>query len=324
MKKFVLLLLFIMPIALVVIISFAGRVVSFTQYIKVESMQIFCTDDQEFELLASSNRENTKLRTIKKGERLNLDIIFKPNISTNKKFSVQIDATNHISVIEYNNRITLLAEQITETPKTITVISNDSRSVKTKFNIMVLPNGAEEIILSKLVIQLYKGEIKEIAGLITATVLPVGVAGEIVWSIEDTSVADFSADYQTNIIAKKAGTTKLTAAIAGSGLTAECTLVVTDAPPPVSFDIPLDELYVLSNTERENGFDLTTKLLLNGVSINEIQFSIIYPAVDAHLRAEIHGNILRRTGGGAVIVRATVLLANEEYGGVYADMTIQV
>jgi hypothetical protein len=270
------------------------------------------------DLIASSKRTDIKLQTVKKGEKLDLDIIIKPDISTDKRLLFQIDSPDYLSVAENTNN--LIAEEVTPTPITVTVTSNDNRSVKAKFSIMVEPNGVESIVLSKSLIKLYKGESKEIAGLITVTALPVGVSNAVVWRVENPAVADLSAAYPTYIVAKNAGETKLIAAAVDGVKTAECTVIVVENELPISFTVPADQFYAPTQEEKADGLNLINLLSFNEeINITDISFAITNNTTVAAL----NGSVLSWKGtGGWVIVRATVLSENTEYDGLYAEIRL--
>lgn len=189
MKKFIIILLLILPIFLMVTISIAGRIFSYLTYISVERVEIVDVDNNPIETL-----------TISKGEEITLNVKIYPELANNKQLTyisldttiVEVDSNGVVKGVDYGYTEVIVKSLDTDVTDKIGVVVDasevESVDIKTKQG-----QSIEEI------------EINLYASMeLTAIVYPIQLPSEkknITWSTSDSTYVDV--DQNGKITAKK-------------------------------------------------------------------------------------------------------------------------
>ena len=183
MKKFIIILLLILPIFLMVTISIAGRIFSYLTYISVDRVEIVDVDNNPIETL-----------TIGKGEEITLNVNIYPELANNKKLSfVSLDET--IATIDSLGVLKGVDYGYTEV-----IVKSLDTDVTDKIGVIVEASEVEsvDIYLEEKEIYLYQSYT------LSAIVYPIQLPSEkktIVWSSSDPTYVEV--DQNGKITAKK-------------------------------------------------------------------------------------------------------------------------
>lgn len=183
MKKFIIILLLILPIFLMVTISIAGRIFSYLTYISVDRVEIVDVDDNSIDTL-----------TIGKGEEITLNVKIYPELANNKKLTyISLDET--IATIDSLGVLKGIDYGYTEV-----IVKSLDTDVTDKIGVIVSADSVEsvDIYLEEKELKLYQSYT------LTAIVYPIQLPSEkknIVWTSSDSSYVEV--DQNGKITAKK-------------------------------------------------------------------------------------------------------------------------
>lgn len=217
MKKTVILILAILPIFLLLTISFAGKILSLYSYISVE--KVLYVDENEEEL------EKDFTVTIDKGETYQTYIKVLPELATEK--SVSYTSTNeNVCVVDENGLVTGTGFGSAN----VNVITKDGKKIDTLV-FSVTDNSVSGVQLSTNQLEMNVGEMKKI----TATITPLTALNKkIEWRTNDGSVA--KVDANGFVIAVSAGTAEIFVVTEDGTFTDSCIVTVIDAEPSLGID----------------------------------------------------------------------------------------
>ncbi len=232
MKKTVILILIILPIFLLITISFAGRIFSTYQHVSVDKVEF--VDENETILgendIIKVNLNETKQTYIK---------IF-PELASVKKVTYSSGDTK-IFTVNKQGEITGL-----KLGSATLLVKTEDNSKTDVITVQVIAEKVIGVTISHTALTITEGE----SAKLNATVEVVGVGGalnkNVTFTSSDTSVA--IVDDNGNVTAKKEGETTITVTTEDGGFTATCLVTVVTGTPPISFNFSLCADVVLSNT----------------------------------------------------------------------------
>ena len=233
---------------------------------------------------------NDKSAILKTGDTYQLTATVFPNNATDKTVSWKSSSTS-VARVSSNGLVTAIAEGTA----IITCTANDGSGVSASCNITVNPDivKVSSITLNEKSAIMNVSETKQL----TATVLPNNATDKTVnWKSSNISVATVSSNGFVTAIAEGAATITCTAND-GSGVSASCTITVTEQTADVSF-----VSVICDNTDRDN-LTQNDKLLFHATFENRGATDEIYSMValiDTKLKTIIaHGDFdIRSFKGG--------------------------
>ncbi|MBE6532082.1 MAG: Ig domain-containing protein [Ruminococcaceae bacterium] len=218
MKKTVILILLLLPIVLVITISFAGRILSIYHHIPVE--KVFFVDN------VGDALDDEYLFVVNVGETKPTSIRIFPEMASNKKVSFvsqnesvcKVDAEGNLSGIAIGNT---------------TVLVTTSESNKTDvLNVLVVAERVTGITLPESKLTMIKGEQKQLQPIIE----PYTALNKAV-SFESSDPTVISVNPNGYITALKPGEAIITVTTQDGGMNATCKISVTEGLLHLSFDM---------------------------------------------------------------------------------------
>lgn len=288
MKKTVILILALLPIVLLIVIAFAGRILSTYQHIAVE--RVVFTDDNGEELGADASL------TLSTGETKSTAIKVYPELAADKR--VSYSSTNEaVCTVDANGAVTGVGAG------SATIIVRTADGNKTAMlDVIVRADGVTGVTLTPEAISMMIGESKDLE----VRVEPYAALNKhVTYTTSDPSVVTVSAIGKLTAVG--AGTATVTVTTADGGFTDTCTVTVTEDTPPLLFDFT----GVAGMQQTGTGYlsaqptvTLTQGLVIDQeqISLNEIRFRII-SGDDATVD---ENGTLTFTNSGVVIVKAFV------------------
>ena len=225
MKKVVLIILAILPIFLVITISFAGRILSLYQHIPVEKVYFIDENGEEFDT-------NSVLK-INIGEEKQTNIKILPELATNKKVSYFSDDEEICSVDEQGKikGIKLGNAQIT--------VTTQEGSKIAILSVFVTKSKVESVSLSHELIEIIVGESR----VVEATVAPHTADNKnVIFSSSDESIAQI--DPTGKITAVGVGEAIITVETVDGGLKDTCKVICKQGKEPIAFDFSGDLAFI--------------------------------------------------------------------------------
>lgn len=301
MKKTILLILAILPIVLVIIIAFAGRILSVYNYIPVERVEFIDEKGDSY--------NDQKIFKVNIGEEKKCEIKIYPELATNKKVTYS-SADESICTVDENGVI--LGQKYGFT--TVFVKTDDGAKVA-RMNVLVTADVPIDITLGHEEISMVVGE----QYLLEVKVdLPVALDKSVNFVSDNPGVV--SVDPTGRLIAKSEGTAVITVNTVSGGLSASCTVTVVGGELPLMFDFKdaenitkNDELYILGSAS----INIADYLVL-GEGVNMEDVNIVIHAGSA---ASITDGVLTFSKSGVVTVRA-YLGDDESNPTAFADIQI--
>lgn len=219
MKKNVVLILLILPIFLLITISFAGRIFATYNYIYVE--RVAFVDNLENEL------DKNTIITINKEQKKILKIKVYPELATNKDV-VYLSQDSNICAVDDNGEITGIDYGTT----TVIVKSIDGNKTASLL-INVSDSDVSGITLTATQLNLAVGEIQTLYAVITPM---TAVNKNVVWTSSNRTIVDVDANGRLNALSS--GTATITATTVDGGYTATCIVNVSaEQKPPIEFTL---------------------------------------------------------------------------------------
>lgn len=260
MKKIVIILLAVLPIFLIVVISFAGRILSEVSHIVVENVAF--VDDTE------NKYEKDKTIVLNKGETYQLKIKVYPELASNKKVTFTSSDID-ICTVDANGLVTAVGNKLATA--TITV-KTEEKEKTARIYINVVNTKVESVQITDS----HNNEIEELhmsVGETTnlhAIVEPMTAANKRVkWESSDTSLV--YVDNLGNVTARKSGSVKVKVTSIEGNVTDEITVIVGDGAAKLSFDFSkTNDIYIQGAVycTKINEFKLTDYLVYDVNLVN--------------------------------------------------------
>ncbi len=286
MKKTILLILAILPIVLVIIIAFAGRILAEYKYIPVERVEFIDEKGTAY--------NDKMLFKVNIGEHKKCDLKVYPELATNKKVTYT-SADESICTVDENGVI--LGQKYGFT--TVFAKTDDGGKVA-KVNVLVTADIPISITLGHEEITMVVGEQYFIEVMVD---LPVALDKSVNFVSDNPDVV--SVDPTGRLVAKSAGTAVITVKTVSGGLSATCTVTVVGGELPLMFDFKDAE-----NIEKKNEVYITGSSSINlaeylvlGEGVNMEDVSIVILGGSA---ASIENGVLTFSKSDIVTVRAYI------------------
>ena len=216
MKKTILLILAILPIVLLVVIAFAGKILAYYQHIPVERL--------EFVDRAGSTYTSDIFFTVEQGGSKETRIVIYPTLATNQNVTYT-SQDESICTVDADGVIYGKHYGVT----TVTAISEDGEK-KVILNVEVKASVPYAVMLDRheLTMDLFTN-----AQLGHEVDAPVAVNKNVTFSSDNPDVVSVNASGK--LTARAAGTATITITTVSGGLTDTCVVTVTSNLPPIYF-----------------------------------------------------------------------------------------
>jgi len=217
MKKIILLFLAILPIVLLVVIAFAGQILSLYNHIPVESVQFVDRMNNPYtnEYVFAINQKSTKATRI----------MIYPELATNKNVKYS-SSDEKICTVDENGVIAGLHYGTA----TVMVKTDDGGKIAT-LNVVVKADVPYDVTLSEEKLDMTVGGIHQLTAVVDA---PVAVIKDVTYESSDPSVVEV--DATGKLTAKAPGTAIVTVVTVSGELTDTCEVTVTEGELPIYFD----------------------------------------------------------------------------------------
>ena len=217
MKKTVILILILLPIVLLITISFAGRILSTYQHISVE--RVFFVDGEGKELGADA------VLTISTGETVATAIQVLPELAADKRVSYSSSDKN-VCTVDATGSVTGVGSGVA----IIMVKTVDGNKVAMLY-VSVKADGVTGVTLTPESLEMKRGE----SHTLQAVVEPYAALNKSV-TYKSSNPAVVTVSAIGKVTAVGVGTATVTVTTKDGGFTDTCTVTVTDATPPLMFD----------------------------------------------------------------------------------------
>ena len=252
MKKTVILILAILPIFLLLTISFAGKILSLYSYISVE--KVMYVDENEEEL----DKDFTV--TIDKGETYQTYVKVLPELATDKTVSY-VSTNESVCTVDGNGLVTGTGFGSAN----VNAITKDGKKIDT-IVFSVTDNSVSGVHLSTNLLEMHVGEMKKI----TATIEPMTALNKkITWTTNDSNIA--KVDQNGFVTAVSSGTAEIFVITDDGKFTDLCIVTVSDGQPSLTIDFSsLDYVSKLGEGYQTtlNEIDLKDAIVFNDELIN--------------------------------------------------------
>lgn len=281
MKKTILIILAVLPIVLLVVIAFAGRILALYQYIPVEKVEVVDRMNSVY--------EGDLAFTVEQGKSKETIVNVYPKLASNKAVTYT-SRDESICTVDENGVITGVHWGTT----TVTVKTQDGGKTFV-LNVEVTAKVPFAVTLSEHELDMKVGQTHTLSCEVDA---PVAVNKSVKYTSSNTSVA--TVDVNGNIKARNAGTTVITVTTELGEKVDTCTVTVVEGQLPISLDFSnlpninknSSDIYVTS----EKTIDLRAVLKTDEtINPDDVKFKIVAGAIkgagdSAMLRAEIDEN----------------------------------
>ena len=228
MKKTIILILAVLPIVLLVVIAFAGQILSIYQNIPVERVEFVdrfnnpYTEEFTFNVNQGSSKE-TK-------------IIIYPELASNKNVTYK-SSDESICTIDENGVITGVHYGYA----TVIVTTEDGNKIA-KMNVRVKADVPYAVTLSESEISMVEGTIFQLDAVVDA---PVAVNKDVIYESDNPDVVKVDANGKLTAISE--GAAVITVTTVSGGVTDTCTVTVEKGVLPLAFDFEGAEGITLVN-----------------------------------------------------------------------------
>ncbi|MBQ8424820.1 MAG: Ig domain-containing protein [Clostridia bacterium] len=288
MKKTVIIILAILPIFLVITISFAGKILSLYQHIAVEKVRFVDESNKEF--------EPDYILVLSVGEEKQTNVRVYPDLASNKKVTYISDNESVCTVNQEG-----VVKGVSFGTSAI-IVKTEEGSKTTMLVVKVTQDKVLGVTLSHETLDLKIGESK----VLTATVEAyVALNKKVIFTSNDETVATVNANGKVEAVG--IGQAIITVTTEDGGFTDTCVVTCIEGIPALQFDLSNDSNFVKSG----KGYivyikeiDLLNYLKFDDkkVDIQEIKFRIKSGGSSASLT----GDKLTITGKGIITVVAYV------------------
>ena len=279
MKKTILLILAILPIVLLVVIAFAGQILSIYQHIPVERVAFVDRYNNEY--------SDKHTFTLEQGDSKATAIAIYPELASNKNVTYQ---SSDESICTVNDKGVITGVHYGNT--TVIVVTEDSGR-KAVLNVKVKADVPYDVSLSKSEHTMIVGEIFQLEAKVDA---PVAVNKNVTYTSSNTEVV--KVDDTGKITALKEGTAIITVTTISGEKSDTCVVTVLEGELPISFD-----------------FDQTDKIReINGIyelSVNTINLAEYLKVGDGYNLEDV---VIKIQSGSAATLENGVLTFSRANG----------
>ncbi len=264
MKKTVILILAILPIFLVITISFAGRIISYYQHVPVE--RVTFVDEN------GSDVDEKFVFVVNVGEEKPASVKIYPENATNKRVSFASDDEEKFTV-DADGKIT----GVSYGAATLVVTTADG-SKTAKILVKVTADKVTGVSFPVEETEITVGDKKNL----TATVTPyVAIDKRVDYFSSDESIVTIDAN--GNITAKKAGEATVTVRTKDGGFEDTCKVVCVSGTPALYFDFSDNDKFVKSGDgyiikkDEISEFNLKDYLMVDAekIDMSDVKFIIV-------------------------------------------------
>lgn len=297
MKKTILLILAVLPIVLVIIIAFAGRILSLYQHIPVESVAFADDSGDPYE-----DHDNF---IIGMGESKSIAIQILPELASNKRVTYtsadesicKVDKNGVVTGVHYGSTfITVKTDDGGKTDIIDVVVTADipvGVTIVTKGD-----NNTPQIPIDTL--EILEGEEYDLYYIVD---LPVAVDKRVSFTSSDTSIVEV--DQTGRLYAVAEGTATITVTTVSGNYSDTCEITVKKGQLPLSFDLSdvpgveiRNDVAVLSGAQINI---LEYLSIRDDINPDDVNLTIISGSV-----ATLSDGVVEFTGHGLIVVRAYV------------------
>ncbi|MBO5654499.1 MAG: Ig domain-containing protein [Clostridia bacterium] len=287
MKKTIILILAVLPIVLLVVIAFAGRILAVYQHIPVERVEFVdrfnnpYTDEFTFTVNQGSTKETA--------------IIIYPTLASNKNVTYKSNDES-ICTIDENGVITGV-----HFGETIVSVTTEDGGKVAKMNVRVKADIPYSVTLSYDELTMIEGSVFQLEATVDA---PVAVIKDVVYASSDTSIVKVDASGKLTAISE--GTATITVTTVSGGLTDFCVVTVEKGELPIYFDFEgVEGITLVNNNIHE--LSLTTINLLDYLQTSdEVNIEDVVIKIQSGSSATLENGVLTFTKRGIVTIRAYV------------------
>ena len=228
MKKTIILILAVLPIVLLVVIAFAGQILSIYQNIPVERVEFVDRFNNPYteEFTFNVNQGSTK----------ETKIIIYPELASNKNVTYK-SSDESICTIDENGVITGVHYGYA----TVIVTTEDGNKIA-KMNVRVKADVPYAVTLSESEISIVEGTIFQLDAVVDA---PVAVNKDLIYESDNPDVVKVDANGKLTAISE--GTAVITVTTVSGGVTDTCVVTVEKGVLPLAFDFEGAEGITLVN-----------------------------------------------------------------------------
>ena len=242
MKKIVIILLTVLPIFLIVVISFAGRIFSEVSHINVEKVEFVDNTENPY--------SDKYVLQIGVGETHQLLHKVYPELATNKKVTYT-SSDETICTVDQNGLVTAGNKPGTA----YIVVKTDERGMTDRLIVHVVKTNIDSI----TILDSNDNELNNVQMSIGESIrlkyeiLPLGVHPNVSWVSSDSNIV--SVDESGNITAKSSGVAIITVSTEDGAFTDECVVSVDDNKPKLMFNFDKDHNF----SKLGNGYKTSLK-----------------------------------------------------------------
>ena len=284
MKKTVIIILAVLPIVLLITISFAGRIFSIYRHVPVEKVQFV---DEEGEKV----RDDYFLK-VNVGETKGTEIQIFPELASNKSVSYT-STDNSVCTVDKEGNVTGVSSGMASV-----LVKTVDGSKTALLGIRVVAENVTGVTLSQTEMELVPGAYQ----MLSAIVEPYTALNKnVVYSTDNPSVVSVNANGK--ITAISIGTATVTVTTADGGFTASCRVTVKAGEPLFAFDFTGAPEFVQSGVGyivSASTVDLTPYIKINSEEISLSDVKLKINSGDATL----DGNVLTFNQNPVVIIVA--------------------
>lgn len=286
MKKTIILILALLPIVLLVVIAFAGQILSIYQHIPVEKV--------EFVDRFNNAYIDEHIFAVNQGQSKETAIRIYPELASNKKVTYKSNDES-ICTVDENGVITGV-----HYGDTMVVVTTEDGSKVAKLNVRVKADIPIGITLNRSELSMIEGELFQLEATVET---PVALDKSVIYESSDPSVVKVDANGKLTAVSE--GTAVITATTSSGGLTATCSVTVNKGVLPIYFDFSdVEGITEINGIHRLSisSIDLASYLRVS----DEVNIDDVVIEIRSGSSAVLEDGVLTFTKEGIVVVRAYV------------------
>ena len=297
MKKTILLILAVLPIVLVVIIAFAGRILSFYQHIPVERVEFVDENGEAY------GDDGTFI--VDMGQSKHLAVKVYPELASNKKVSYtsldeeicKVDKNGFVTGIHYGSTQIMVKTDDGEKTATIDVLVTADIPV----GVTIVTNGDNDTPQIPMdTLELIEGEEYNLSVIVD---LPVAKDKRVTFTSSAPDVVDVDATGRLVAIAE--GTATITVTTVSGEYSDSCEITVVKGELPLEFDLSEAEGVQIINGVAD--LSSTSIRITDYLNIrDDINPDDVQLAITSGSAATLTDGVVEFTGKGLIVVRAYV------------------